>query len=65
MLLPENHSPIFSNKSKVNNSTTNHLGCGANNHSHDIIEHDVTCLKNMNNLPTPDAFEALQLSTER
>ena len=65
MLLSENHSPIFSSKSKSHNSTTNHLEFGASNHSHDIIEHDVTCLKNMNNLPTPDAFEALQSGTER
>lgn len=65
LYLPENHSPIFANKSKVNRNTTNNLGCGANNQSHDIVEHDVACLKNMNNLPSPDAFEALQLSTER
>lgn len=65
MFLPENHSPNFSSKSKSYNSTTNHHELGASNHSRDIVEHDVIGLKNMNNLPTPDAFEALQLSSER
>ncbi len=65
MLLPENLSPIFSNKSKSSGTTSAHLGLGATNNSHDVIEHDVTGLTNMNNLPTPNAFEALQISSDR
>ena len=64
MLLSENLSPIFSSKSKSSGSTA-HIGLDATNHSHDIIEHDVACLTNMSSLPTPDAFEALQISSER
>jgi hypothetical protein len=62
MLLPENQSPIFTNKSK---SAGNNLSIGATSNSHDIIEHDVTGLANMMNLPNPTAFEAVQLSSDR
>lgn len=65
MLLPEHLSPIFSNKLKSSSNTGNNVGLGATNNLHDIIEHDVTGLTNMSNLPTPDAFEALQLSSDR
>ena len=61
MLLSENLSPIFSNKTKSSGA-----GVGnTNNNSHDIIEHDVTGLTYMENLPKPGGFEALQLSSER
>ena len=62
MLLPENFSPIFTNKSK---STGNNLPIGATNSPNDIIEHDVIGLANMTNLPNPNAFEAVQLSSDR
>ena len=62
MLLPENLSPIFSNKSKLSGSTGD-VGLGAT--AHDLVEHDVTGLTNMTNLPAPDAFEAVQISSDR
>jgi hypothetical protein len=52
MLLPENLSPIFSNKPK-STSNSGDIGAGTINNSHDIIEHDVTGLTNMSNLPKP------------
>jgi hypothetical protein len=64
MLLPENLSPIFSNKSKSAGNIGD-VRAGATNNSHDIIEHDVTGLTNMTNLPRPDVFEALQIGTDR
>jgi hypothetical protein len=64
MLLPENLSPIFSNKSKSTRNPDN-VEIDATNNSYDIIEHDVTGLTNMNSLPRPDAFEALQISSDR
>lgn len=64
MLLPENLSPIFSNKSKSSGNAIG-VGHGASNNSYDIIEHDVTGLTNMSNLPKPDAFEALHISSDR
>ncbi len=64
MLLPENLSPIFLNKTKSSGSPDN-VGFGARNQSHDIIEHDVNCLTKMNNLPKPDSFEALQIGSDR
>ncbi len=64
MILSENLSPIFSNKSKSSGDAGD-VGVGATNNSHDIIEHDVTGLTNMNNLPTTDAFEAVQISSDR
>lgn len=64
MLLSENLSPIFSNKSK-SSGNTNDVGRGASNNTNDIIEHDVTGLAIMNNLPKPDAFESLQIGSER
>jgi hypothetical protein len=65
MLLPENFSPIFSNKSKTTSNAGNNLSIGATNNSHDLIEHDVSNLTNMNNLPNPNAFESVQLSSDR
>jgi hypothetical protein len=62
MLLPENFSPVFTHKSK---STGNNLNIGATNSSHGIVEHDVMGLANMTNLPNPNAFEAVQLSSDR
>jgi hypothetical protein len=59
---PENFSPKFSNKSK---SSGGDVGIGATNTSHDFVEHDVTALAFMNNLPKPDSFEALQLGSDR
>jgi hypothetical protein len=64
MLLSEDLSPIFSNKTKSSgNAGVNRFG-GANN-SYDIVEHDVTNLTRMSNLPKPDSFEALQISSDR
>jgi hypothetical protein len=55
MLLSEDLSPIFSNKTKSSgNAGVNRFG-GANN-SYDIVEHDVTNLTRMSNLPKPDSF---------
>jgi hypothetical protein len=62
MLLPENLSPIFTRKSK---SSSGGDGIGARKASHNIIEHDVTGLTIMSNLPTPDSFEALQIGSDR
>ncbi|CAF2306923.1 unnamed protein product [Rotaria sp. Silwood2] len=64
MLLSENLSPIFSSKSKSTDSIDNG-GISAGRISHETIEHDVTNLSNMNNLPTTNAFEALQVSSDR
>jgi hypothetical protein len=61
MLLPENLSPIFSNKLK----SSGDAAVGTTQNSHDIIEHDIACLTNMNGLPTPNAFDALRISSER
>ena len=61
MLLPENLSPIFSSKSK----STVADGLVATKSAQNIVEHDVTGLAKMSNLPAPDAFEALQISSDR
>ncbi|CAF3352698.1 unnamed protein product [Rotaria sp. Silwood1] len=64
MLLSENLSPIFSSKSKSSDSTDNG-GISGGRISHETIEHDVNNLSNMNNLPAANAFEALQVSSDR
>jgi hypothetical protein len=61
MFLSENYSPNFSNKSKSNDID----GLTATKASHDIVEHDVTALARMNNLPATDAFDALHVSSNR
>ncbi|CAF1373638.1 unnamed protein product [Adineta ricciae] len=40
------------------------MGLGATN-SHDIIEHDISNLANLNQLPASGSFESLKLSSER
>ncbi|CAF0924105.1 unnamed protein product [Rotaria sordida] len=60
----ENLSPIFSSKSKSSDSTDN-VGVGDSKISHEAIEQDVTNLTNLNNLPSTNAFEALQISSDR
>ncbi|CAF4725578.1 unnamed protein product [Rotaria sp. Silwood1] len=60
----ENLSPIFSSKSKSSDSTDNG-GISGGRISHETIEHDVNNLSNMNNLPAANAFEALQVSSDR
>ncbi|CAF0791962.1 unnamed protein product [Rotaria sp. Silwood1] len=60
----ENLSPIFSSKSKSSDSTDNG-GISSGRISHETIEHDVNNLSNMNNLPAANAFEALQVSSDR
>jgi hypothetical protein len=60
MLLSENSSRHFLKKSNSSDDE------GAATHSqYDIIEHDVTGLANIINLPPPDSFDALQLSSDR
>ncbi|CAF1425751.1 unnamed protein product [Adineta steineri] len=60
----ENLPPIFSSKSKsASNSVLTKLR--STNSSNDIIERDVTSLTRMSNLPAPDSFDALQISSDR
>ncbi len=61
MLLSENLSSNFLNKSKTNGIDE----CDAINTPYDIIEHDVTTLARTNNLPPPDSLDALQLGNDR
>ena len=61
LFFKENFSPIFSNKAK----TTGDDGHTTKRAQKDIIEHDVTGLSKMNHLPKPDAFEALQIGSDR
>lgn len=68
MFLSENMSPIFSNKSKSSGHDVGigvPIDAGPNNTPYDIIEHDVTDLNNLLNLPKPDSFDALQLGSDR
>jgi len=65
MLLSEDLSPIFSNKTKSSGGNAGVSRFGAENNSFDIVERDVTNLTRMSNLPTPDSFEALQISSDR
>jgi len=62
MLLSEHSSPKFLNQSKSNGDED---GGGADNTPYDLIEHDVTSLAIINNLPPPDSFDALQLGSDR
>jgi len=64
MLLSENLSPIFSHKSKSSGNSAN-IDSLQTNSKHDIIEHDVTTLHDLSCLPSPTAFDALQISSER
>lgn len=60
MFLSENTSPNFLNKSKSSGDEAD-----APDTPYDLIEHDVTCLANIHNLPPPDSFDALQLGSDR
>lgn len=60
MLLSENSSANFLNKSKSSRNEVDQA-----NTPYDLIEHDVTSLAKVNNLPTPDSFDALQISSDR
>lgn len=64
MLLSENLSPIFSSKSK-SSGTVDSVGVGTSNSTHDTTEHDINILTDVNDLPTANSFEALQVSSER
>jgi hypothetical protein len=64
MLLSENFSPIFSNKSKSHDDDDHEEG-RANNTPFDIIEHDVSGLSKISNLPPLASFDALQIGSER
>lgn len=64
MLLSENLSPIFSNKTKSSGNSAN-IDSIATNSKQDIIEHDIATLTDLSCLPSPSAFEALQLSSDR
>jgi len=63
MLLSEHSSPKFLNESKSNGDEGG--GGGDDNTPYDLIEHDVTGLAIINNLPPPDSFDALQLGSDR
>ncbi len=60
MLLAENLSPVFLNKSKSSGNEGD-----ATNSQYDLIEHDVTSLAKISNLPPPDSFDALQVGSDR
>lgn len=60
MSLSEKSSSNFLNKSK---STANDVG--ANQKAYDIVEHDVTDLAKITNLPSPDSFDALHIGFDR
>lgn len=60
MSLSDKSSSNFLNKSK---STAN--DAGATQTTYDVIEHDVTDLAKVTNLPSPDSFDALHISYER
>lgn len=60
MFLSENSSPIFLNKSKSSGNEAD-----AADTPYDLIEHDVTALAKISNLPPPDSFDALQLGSDR
>ncbi|CAF4596028.1 unnamed protein product, partial [Rotaria sp. Silwood2] len=61
-------SPIFSNKSKSSGDDHrigSHNEGGPTNTPFDLIEHDVTGLSKVYNLPKPDSFDALQIGSDR
>ncbi|CAF3698588.1 unnamed protein product [Rotaria sp. Silwood1] len=70
MFLSENLSPIFSNKSKSSGGGDDHRRSSRNDYGHtntpyDLIEHDVSGLNKIANLPKPDSFDALQIGNDR
>jgi hypothetical protein len=65
MLLTEKLSPIFSSKSKSSGNGLYVDEGGASNTPFDIIEHDVTGLAKISNLPPHDSFDALQIGSDR
>ena len=60
MSLSDKSSSNFLNKSKSNANDA-----GANQTAFDIIEHDVTDLAKITNLPSPDSFDALHIGFDR
>lgn len=60
MLFSEESSPNFFNKSKSSDDEID-----APRTSFDLIEHDVSNLAKITNLPKPDSFDALQLGSDR
>ncbi|CAF1335156.1 unnamed protein product [Adineta ricciae] len=60
----ETQSSSSSSKKKSSSDKTGAMGLGATN-SHDIIEHDISNLANLNQLPASGSFESLKLSSER
>ena len=59
MSFTENSSPLFLNESN------GHVESDENPSPYDIIEHDVTSLAKVTNLPLPDTFDALQTGSDR
>ena len=60
----ETQSSSSSSKKKSNSDKIGAMGLGATN-SHDIIEHDISNLASLNQLPAAGSFESLKLSSER